>query len=460
MSLNSDLNKNESTLFGVSAELRDKVEILLANYQTEDVVKIASDLHSADIANLINLLRSQYIIPFVQSTKHIFSSEVIIDIDYYRRKEIIQFLGIEQISKYVQQLDSDDATSFLEELDYKLQQEIINMLSLKQQQYFQDALSYPEKSAGRLMQNEVVYIDETSSVKDAVNLIKNSKNLPYLFYDIFIINSKKNPIGKVSINQLLRHKPQTKIAKIMHKDIYVWHTISKQTDISHAFKKYALVSTPVVNNNEKIIGMITIDDIVDVIDQEAEEDLLHLGNIHKESDFSAPVFNTAYWRIKWLMITLINALIASYVISQFTDSIQQIASLSFLMTINAAMAGNSGMQVSTVMIRALATHSILSADTWQLVKKELNIALIVGIFCATVIGGITSIWLADYKLGMILSVSIFANMLWAGLAGSLLPLVINRMGMDPAIGAGPILTTTTDVLGYAIFLGLATFMLL
>ncbi len=430
-------NKN-AKIFGVSAELRDKVEQLIIHYKTEDVTKIVAKLHSADVASLINLLNAQYIVPFMQSIKQIFAPETIIDVDYYRKKEIIKFFGVNQIAKYVQLLDSDDATGFLEEIDYKLQQKIISKLSLKQQKYFNDALSYPEKSAGRLMQNEIVYIDDSSCVRDAVNLIKNSKHLPSLFYDIFIVNVKKQPIGKVPVNQLLRHTPQTKITTIMQTDIHAWDVTSNQEEICHSFKRYGLVSTPVINKNNKIIGMITVDDIVEVIDQEAEEDILHLSNVHKESDFSAPVLNTAYWRIRWLLITLVNALLASYVIAQFTDSIQKIASLSFLMTINAAMGGNAGMQVSTVVIRALATNSLLSADTWRAVKKELQIAFIVGIFFALVIGVISSLWLGEYTLGLILSISLLLNMLWAGVAGTLLPIIIDNLGLDPAIGAGPI----------------------
>ena len=197
----------------------------------------------------------------------------------------------------------------------------------------------------------------------------------------------------------------------------------------------------------------------DVAEEETEKSFLNLAKVH-ESDFRAPISTTAYWRIRWLAITLVNTLIASFVISCFQVSIQKISALSFLMTINAAMGGNAGMQVVTIVIRALGTHSLREREMWKAVRKEVSVGLLTGGFFSLLLGGIAALWVHDMHLGIILSLALLANILWAAFAGTILPIVIQRMGLDPAVSAGPILTTTTDVLGYALFLGLATLFLL
>lgn len=447
--------------FGVSADLRDAIEEALDGHNVEDVIARLAPLHAADRADLINHLNARYREPFFQIIKEDLDPETLVDVDPALRLELIKLLSLDQITRAILHLDSDDALSLLEVLDEELVHEVLSKIPAGERSTFEQVLRYPEKSTGRLMQRKIVCVPAHWSLEKVGTYIKEQQaDLPSFFYDIFVVDPRYHLLGKIPLNQLLRHGSATLVSDIMTKDIHAFPDLSDQEEVAQAFKHYALVSAPITSSSGRVIGMVTVDDVVDVLEEEAEEDILHMHKVHGESDFYAPASITAYWRTRWLLITLVNTLIASYVISQFEASIQQITALSFLMTINAAMGGNSGMQVVTVVVRALATRSLLEEDTWRAVRKELGVSLMTGGFCALVLGGIAGLWVDNIGLGIILTVSLMCNMLWASFAGTLLPIVISRFGLDPAISAGPILTTTTDVLGYALFLGLATLFLL
>ncbi len=446
--------------FGVSAELRDAIEEALDRHEARVVLEHLAPLHAADIADLINHLNVRYREPFFQLIKDELDPETLVDVDPALQLELIKLLSLKQISQAVLHLDSDDAISLLEMLDEELIHAILKKVPAGERSTLERVLRYPEKSAGRLMQREIVCVPSHWTLEEVGTYIKESQDeLPSFFYDIFVVDPRHHLLGKVPLNQLLRHDPSVLVSDIMLTDTHSFPDISDQEEVAQAFKHYALVSAPITSSSGRIIGMVTVDDVVDVVEEEAEEDMLHMHKVRGESDFYAPASTTAYWRTRWLLITLVNTLIASYVIAQFEASIQQITALSFLMTINAAMGGNSGMQVVTVVVRALATRSLLEEDTWRAVRKELGVSLMTGGFCALILGVIAGLWVDNMRLGIILSVSLMCNMLWASFAGTLLPIIIGRFGLDPAISAGPILTTTTDVLGYTLFLGLATLFL-
>ncbi|NCP61761.1 MAG: magnesium transporter [Alphaproteobacteria bacterium] len=447
--------------FGISAQLRDTVEEALDRHEARLVLEYLAPLHAADIADLINHLKARYREPFFQLIKDDLDPETLVDVDPALQLELIKLLSIKQIAQAVLHLDSDDAISLLEMLDEELIHAILQKIPAGERSTLERVLRYPEKSAGRLMQREIVCVPAHWSLKEVSDYIKgNQEELPSFFYDIFVVDPRYHLLGKIPLNQLLRHETSTLVSDIMLTDTHAFPDTSDQEEVAQAFKHYALVSAPIISSSGRVIGMVTVDDVVDVVEEEAEEDMLHMHKVRGESDFYAPASTTAYWRTRWLLITLVNTLIASYVISKFEASIQQITALSFLMTINAAMGGNSGMQVVTVVVRALATRSLLEEDTWRAVRKELGVSLMTGGFCALILGGIAGLWIDNMGLGIILTVSLMCNMLWASFAGTLFPIIISRFGLDPAISAGPILTTTTDVLGYALFLGLATLFLI
>jgi len=310
-----------------------------------------------------------------------------------------------------------------------------------------------------LMQREIVCVPPFWTVGETVSFIRDTYGLPENFYTIYVVDSRHHPLGEIYLSALLRHHENTPVSEIMGKIQKVISVDQDEGEVVDLFQHYNLVSAPVVDASGHIVGMVMIDDVFDVAEEETEKSFLNLAKVH-ESDFRAPISTTAYWRIRWLAITLVNTLIASFVISRFQVSIQKISALSFLMTINAAMGGNAGMQVVTIVIRALGTHSLREREMWKAVRKEVSVGLLTGGFFSLLLGGIAALWVHDMHLGIILSLALLANILWAAFAGTILPIVIQRMGLDPAVSAGPILTTTTDVLGYALFLGLATLFLL
>lgn len=452
-------NKKDNSFFGISPEFREYIEQALNNHKPHAILKAVASLHAADMADLINLLSQEDRRQFIQIVKETLKPEVLLGVDPAFRREVINVLSVSQIVSAIEGLDSDDILELLEGLDEKLVFDILGELQPEDRAAFEHLLSYPEKSAGRLMQREVVCVPPFWTLEQVSSFVRESKDLPRFFYDIFVVDLRHHPIGKVPLSQLVRHKPDTKVSEIMETGIHTFPVAADQEEVGRAFQHYTLVSAPVVSSSGRVVGMITLDDVVDVIEEEAEEDILHMHRVHGASDFYAPVATTAYWRIRWLLITIVNTLMASYVISHFEASIQKITALSFLMTINAAMGGNSGMQVVTVVVRALATRDLREEDTWRAVRKEIGVGLLVGSFCALILGIIASLWIQSISLGLVLFSALLANMLWAAFAGTMLPIIVHRLGMDPAVSSGPILTTTTDVLGYAIFLWLATFFL-
>lgn len=322
----------------------------------------------------------------------------------------------------------------------------------------EEVLTYPEYSAARLMQREIVCVPPFWTVAETMHYLTKEKNLPEKFYDLFVVDPKHTPIGGIPLSLLLRQPSSTKVADIMMADIKRIPALMDQEEVALLFRKYGLVSAPVIDEGGRIVGMITVDDVVDVIEEEAEEDIMLLSRV-TESDFYEPLLSTSYSRIRWLVISLISTLLAATVISQFQHTIEKLVALAVLMPINAAMSGNAGMQVVTVTVRALATRELGGANMSRAIWKEILVGLINGIVFGALVGSIAAFWFADPALGIVLGGALIFNMIWAAAWGVALPILIDKMGMDPALSAGPFLTTTTDLLGFAIFLGLARFFL-
>lgn len=290
--------------------------------------------------------------------------------------------------------------------------------------------------------------------------MRSDADLPSTFYDIYVIGPDYHPLGSVPVSRLLRTDRPVPVTEIMVPDLKLIPAEMDQENVAFLFRQYGLVSAPVVDEGGRLLGAITVDDVVNVIDEEAEEDLLALGGVG-ETDFHASIPETAFRRMRWLVVTLVNTLIAATVISRFDATIEQIVALAVLMPIVAAMGGNAGMQVVTVTVRALAMRDLApGSNVWRVVFKELAVAALNSTVFAAIMGGVAAVWFSSLQLGLVLGAAMIFNMMWAGLAGTLIPLTLSRLGMDPAISAGPFLTTTTDVLGFFSFLGLATIVLL
>ncbi len=443
-----------------ASQLLETVRHALAGSDVGRIDAIAESEHAADIAHLLEQLSGDERRLFVEITRHILDPEVLTHLDETVREEVLEHLTPHEVAQAVVELDSDDAVDILEDLDEEQKRQILERIPPEERALIEEGLTFPEESAGRLMQRELVAVPSYWTVGETIDFLRAAKDLPDDFYDLFLVDPAHKPVGSVPLSRVMRNRRNVKLADIMETSLRTSDAEMDQEAVAHLFRSYGLVSAPVVDEAGRLLGVITVDDVVHVIDEEAEEDLMSLAGVG-DTDFHAPAFETAWRRLRWLLVTLVNTLIAATVISQFDATIEQLVALAILMPIVAAMGGNAGMQVVTVTVRALATRDLNpSSNVWRPVLKEMMVAAMNASVFALIMGTIAALWFHNLGLGAVLGAAMIFNMLWAGLAGTLIPLTLSRLGMDPAISAGPFLTTTTDVLGFFSFLGLATLFLL
>lgn len=454
-----DPSRDESEhVYGVSQETIRALETALEEGKKKDAERLLKPLHAADVAAAIEYLSPSLRQELLELLRRRFDPEILAHLDETVWEEVVSQLGTAEIAKAISKLESDDALALIESLEEEQRKEILKAIPVGERVILEEVLAYPEESAARLMQREVVCVPSFWTVGEAMQYMAKEKNLPDKFYDLFVVDPKHSPIGDVSLSLLLRQPPSTKISDIMDGELKRIPALMDQEEVALLFRKYGLVSAPVVDEGGRIIGMITVDDVVDVIEEEAEKDIMLLSRV-PESDFYEPLLSTSYSRIRWLLITLLNTLLAATVISQFQHTIEKLVALAVLMPITVAMSGNAGMQVVAVTVRAIATRELGGTNMNRAIWKEVLVGLINGIVFGGVMGSIAAFWFVDPALGMVLGGALILNMVWAAVGGVVLPIVIDKMGMDPAISAGPFLTTTTDLLGFAIFLGLASLFL-
>jgi magnesium transporter len=444
----------KEALYGVSQDTIRALEEALEEGEQARIHDLLKPLHTADVAVVIEYLSPALRHTLIEILRPHFDPNILAHMDETVREEVVDQLGTREIAEAITGLKSDDVVALIEDLDKEQQKEILESIPARERVIVEKTLTYPEDSAARLMQREVVCVPSVWTVAETKQHISTEKILPGKFYDLFVVDAQHTPIGEVPLSLLLRHPPATKIKDIMQTDIKRIPALMDQEEVAHLFRKYGLVSAPVVDEEGRVVGMITVDDVVDIIDEEAEEDIMLLSRV-TESDFFEPLLSTSYSRIRWLVITLLNTLMAAFVISQFQHTIEKMVALAVLMPISAAMSGNAGMQVVTVTVRALATRELGGTNMSRAIWKESLVGLINGVVFGGVMGFIAAFWFSDPALGIVLGCALVLNMIWAAVGGVILPIIIDRMRMDPAIGAGPFLTTTTDLLGFASFLGLA-----
>ncbi len=452
--LQSQEPEDTKSLYGVSQDTIRSLETALEEGDKKLVKRLLKPLHSADVAVVIEYLSPHLRYHLVEILRPRFNPELLTHLNETVREEVIEQLGTHGIAEAITGLKSDDAVALIEDLEEAQQKKILASIPIEERVILEEVLTYPEDSAARLMQRKIACVPSFWTVAQTIHYLAEEKNLPEKFYDLFVVDPKHMPIGGVPLSLLLRHPLSTKILDIMMVDIKRIPTLMDQEEVALLFRKYALVSAPVVDEGGRIVGMITVDDVVAVIDEEAEKDIMLLSRV-TESDFYEPLLSTSYSRIRWLVISLLNTLMAATVISQFQHTIEKMVALAVLMPINAAMSGNAGMQVVTVTVRALATRELGVANMSRAIWKEVLVGLINGIVFGGVMGAIAAFWFSDPALGIVLGGALIFNMIWAAAWGVVLPILIDKIGMDPALSAGPFLTTTTDLLGFAIFLGMA-----
>lgn len=454
----------ENAVFELESDFEQSV---IASLEADDAVRakaLVTPLHYADLADLLEHLSYEHRRALVDAIRDDLDPDVLSELDDSVRDEIIEQIGLEKVAAAVAELDTDDAIDLVEELDEDEQRQLLQAIPESDRALIEQGLSYPEDSAGRLMQREIVRVPEFWTVGQTIDFFRHSADgeqdvLPEVFYDLFAVDPRHKPVGRVSLSALLRTPRSVRIADLMDTDMKVIATTTDQEDVAFLFRQRDLVSAPVVDEGGRLVGAITIDDVVDVIHEENEEDLMHMGGVSEGDLYSAAV-DTARARFRWLFVNLCTAVIASFVISFFEATLEKVVALAVLMPIVASMGGNAGTQTLTVAVRALAMKELSPTNAWRVIGKELIVGCFNGLVFAAIMGSIAWLWFDSGTIAMIIGAAMFANLTIAGFAGTAIPLLLERLGVDPAIASSVFLTTVTDVVGFCAFLGLATLLMM
>lgn len=439
----------------VSAPFLAHVSAAIAAGDTEALHRDVSHLHQSEIGDLLEALSPEQRYSLVNLMGETFDFTALTEVDDTIRRDIVDALPNDQIAQAVQQLDSDDAVYILEDLDQQDQDEILAQLPFTERVRLRRSLSYPEETAGRRMQTEFVAVAPFWTVGQTIDYMREAKELPDSFSQIFVIDPSFRLVGAVDLDRILRTKRAVKVEDIMRETRHAIPATMDQEEAAQIFEQYDLLSAAVVDENERLVGVLTIDDVVDVITQEAEEDLMRLGGVGDE-ELSDSVLATSRSRVPWLLINLVTAFFAASIISLFDHTIESVVALAVLMPIVAGMGGNAGSQTMTVTVRALATGDLGLHNAARIIRREMGVGIINGVVFATLIGTVAGLWFQSPTIGGIIACAMVVNMFTAALAGILVPMLLDRFGADPAVGSAVFLTTITDVVGFFAFLGLAT----
>jgi len=416
-------------------------------------------LHAADIADLLEQLGSGDRRSLIALYAHEFDGEILSELDESIREEVIGLLTPEVLADAVRELDSDDVVDLVEDLQDRQQETILSALEAGDRLAVQQSLTYPEYSAGRLMQREVVIAPEHWTVGDAIDFMRGAETLPEQFYHIILVDPRLHPLGNVTLGRIMASPRAAALKDLVDEGFHVIPVTRAEGDVAYMFNQYHLISAPVVDEEGRVVGVITIDDAMTVLDEENEEDIFRLAGVG-EGGVNDSVIQTSKQRLPWLGVNLVTAILASLVISIFESAIGQLVALAVLMPIVASMGGNAGTQSLTVTVRALATKDLTTANVRRVLMREIVVGLINGLVFAVVMGIVGVIWFGGPELGYVIAAAMVINLVVAGFAGSGIPVVMDRMGIDPALGSGTFVTTVTDVIGFFAFLGLGALVLL
>ncbi len=456
---------------GVEEQITPAPEVLSADELVRDVTlamqegesaraaEMVKDLRTRDLADVIELLTPENRIALIQALGSAFDFEVLSEIDEAVRDQLSEALPNELLAKAVTELDTDDAAYLIENLEEEDREEILAQLPRSERAILERQLEFPDYSAGRLMQSDFVAVAPYWTVQQVIEHARETDDLPDTFSEIFVVDPAFRVLGSVDLSRVLRSKREVLVSEIMETDIHVVKATDDQGEVARQFERYDLMAAPVVDQNNKLVGVITVDDIVEVIQEEADEDMLALGGVGDES-IGDTVASTARSRIPWLIVNLGTAVLGSLVIQQFDATIEQMVALAVLMPVVASIGGNAGTQTMTVTVRALATSKLGAANAPRIITRETLVALINGVVLSTIIAGIVFLWFGSGMLGGVIAAAMVVNLLAAGLAGILIPLALDRLKLDPAPASGVFVSMITDVVGFFAFLGLASLILL
>lgn len=443
----------------VTPELVRRIEEALDGGRNEEAKVLLGELSPAGQAAVLEQVAERHLDALVALTKRELDPEALAELDEDVREEVLEQLDTKEIAAAAHELEADDAATLLEELPEAERREILAELPADERADIESTLAYPDGTAGRLMQRSLVKVPETWSVGEVIDYCREATDLPDDVYDLFVVDLNGRLRGSVPLGRMLRTKRPVPIIDLADPEIPAVPVDMGQEQVARLFRDQNLVSSPVVDSERRLLGVIMVDDVVDVIDEEAESNLLRMGGVGID-DIHANTLRTTQRRAWWLGVNLLTAIVASFVIGQFEHAIEKIVVLAVLMPIVASMGGNAGTQTVTVAVRALGMGELTAANAFRFVAKEFAVGGLNGLVFAFVMGAAVVAWYGDWRLGAVIAAAMVFNLLAAALAGTLIPLGLQKAGVDPAVSSTVFLTTVTDVVGFLAFLGLATLFLL
>ncbi len=431
-----------------------RVQAALEEGEDEQVYNLVEPLHPADIADLFELIDADERLALSKAITDLMGGEVFAELNDHVRELLVESLPAGEVADIAEQLDTDDAVAMLEDLDEDDQQAVLAQMEPEDRAAIETALAFPEESAGRLMSRDFVAVPEHMSVGDLIDFLREGHDLANEFWEVFIVDARHHPIGTCALSWILRTPRHIALTDVMTREQALIPVTMDQEEVALRFQKYALISAAVVDSDGRLVGQITVDDVVHIIQEEAGEDALLLSGAG-DGDINEPIRLTIRTRLTWLVVNLGTAIIAASVVGLFQGAITRFALLAVLMPIVSGMGGNAGTQTLAVIVRALATNQLTSSNTWRMIVREFSIACANGLTLGVLIGSGVGLIFENPLLGAVIATAMLINNLVAGLAGILVPLTLDKFKIDPAVSSAVFVTMATDVMGFFTFLGLA-----
>jgi magnesium transporter len=444
---------------GVSPDLLAAVLDALETKNAMHLERIVLNMPAEDLADLLHLCTPENREAILDLVKQHLDPEVLPLLDDSVREDIVEQLDTRELAEAITSLETDDAAEVMETLDRDAQRQVLSALPADERDALRTVLSYPDESAGRLMQRELIAVPEDWHVQQAVDYIRSKPELPDAFYDVFVVNGEGHALGSVPLHRLLRAPSAAPLRDLINEQKQRIPVLMDQREVAYIFHRYGLVSAPVEDEQKRLVGMITIDDVIDIMEEQATEELVHLSGV-SEPDFYRDVVETTQSRFTWLFVNLFTALLASWVISLFEPALKAYVALAVLMPIVASQGGNAGTQTLAVAVRGLALRELTWLNAWRFLVKETTVGTFNGLLFAVIIGVFSGIWYQNWMLSLVIALAMIINMVAAAISGTVIPLVLHRFKIDPAISSSALVTTVTDCCGFAAFLGLATLFLI
>jgi magnesium transporter len=440
----------------IRAEFVERVAEAIDAGAVETLRGLVGELHEADLGALLEALEAEQRPRLVELLGLDFDFSALTEVDDTVREEILEELPPKTVAQGMRELESDDAVAILEGLAQDERAEILDQLPPPERVALARSLEYPEESAGRRMQTEFIAVSPAWTVGQAIDYLRETIELPERFYELYVLDEGQHFLGAVPLDRLLRAKRPVPVSELMEPERRRVRATEDQEEVARLFQRYDLVAAPVVDGNDRLVGVITFDDVADVIEEEAEEDIKALGGVTHDEELSDSVWTIARGRFNWLLVNLATAFLASSVLGLFEGQLQKMVALAVLAPIVASQGGNATTQTMTVAVRALATRDLTDANAWRVILREMAVGLLNGVAFAVITGAAAYVWFKVPGLALVIGLAMICNLLAAALGGILIPLALNRLRIDPAVASSPFVTTVTDVVGFFSFLSIAT----